>query len=96
VLTGQPIGVNGMAKSVIGYAGASLGSQIDVENTSTRALLAFGFSLVQSVLLYLIERRLLGIRAFHLMWLHELLRAAANTAVALPVFLLLDRAKHQE
>jgi len=25
-----------------------------------------------------------------------LLRAAANTAVALPVFLLLDRAKHQE
>jgi rod shape-determining protein MreD len=96
VLTGQPIGVNGMAKSVIGYAGASLGSRIDVENTATRALLAFGFSLLQSVLLYLIERRLLGIRAFHLMWLHELLRAAANTAVALPVFLLLDRAKHQE
>ncbi|MGA2438345.1 MAG: rod shape-determining protein MreD [Acidobacteriaceae bacterium] len=93
VLTGQPIGVNGMAKSVIGYAGASLGSRIDVENTKTRALLAFGFSLLQSVLLYLIERRLLGIRAFHLMWLHELLRAAANTAVALPVFLLLDRAK---
>jgi rod shape-determining protein MreD len=87
VLTGQPIGVNGMAKSVIGYAGASLGSRIDV---------AFGFSLLQSVLLYLIERRLLGIRAFHLMWLHELLRAAANTAVALPVFFLLDRTRHQE
>ena len=85
-----------MAKSLIGYAGASLGSRIDVDNTTTRALLAFGFSLVQSVLLYLIERRLLGIRGVHLMWLHELLRAAANTAVALPVFLLLDRTKHQE
>ncbi len=96
MLTGQPIGVNGMAKSVIGYAGASLGSRIDVDNTSTRALLAFGFSLLQSVLLYLIERRLLGIRAFHLMWLHELLRAAANTAVALPVCFLLDRTRHQE
>ena len=68
----------------------------DVDNTATRALLAFGFSLLQSVLLYLIERRLLGIRAFHLLWLHELLRAAANTAVALPAFLLLNRAKHQE
>ena len=65
VLTSQPIGVNGMAKSVIGYAAASLGSRIDVENTGTRAVLTFGFSFLQSALLYLIERRLLGIRAFH-------------------------------
>lgn len=96
VLTNQPIGVNGMAKSVIGYAASSLGSQIDVDNLGTRALLSFGFSLVQSLLLYLIERRLLGIRAFHLLWLHELLRAVANTVVAIPVFLLLDRWKRQE
>jgi rod shape-determining protein MreD len=96
VLTSQPIGVNGMAKSVIGYAAASLGSRIDVENTATRALLTFSFSLVQSVLLYLIERRMLGIAAFHLLWLHELLRAVANTVVAIPVFLLLDRWKRQE
>jgi rod shape-determining protein MreD len=96
VLTNQPIGVNGMAKSVIGYAASSLGSQIDVDNLGTRALLSFGFSLLQSGLLYLIERRLLGIRAFHLLWLHELLRAVANTVVAVPVFLLLDRWKHQE
>jgi len=96
ILTSQYIGVNGMAKSAIGYAAASLGSQIDVENTATRALLSFGFSLVQSVLLYLIERRMLGIAAFHLLWVHELLRAVANTAVAIPVFLLLDRWKRQE
>jgi rod shape-determining protein MreD len=96
ILTSQPIGVNGMAKSVIGYAAASLGSQIDVENTGTRALLAFGFSLTQSLLLYLIERRLLGIRGFHLQWLHELLRAAINTVLAPPIFLLLDRWKHRE
>ena len=96
MLTSQPIGVNGMAKSVIGYAAASLGSRIDVENSTTRAVLTFGFSLLQSVLLYLIERRLLGIRSFHLLWLHELLRAAVNTTVAVPVFLLLDRTKHPE
>jgi rod shape-determining protein MreD len=96
VLTSQPIGVNGMAKSVIGYAAASLGSRIDVENTGTRAILTFGFSLLQSALLYLIERRLLGFGGFHLLWVHELLRATVNTAVAIPVFLLLDRAKRQE
>lgn len=92
----QPIGVNGMAKAVIGYAGASLGSQIDVDNTATRALLCFGFSLIQSGLLYLIEHWLLGIRAFHLLWLHELVRAVVNTLVAVPLFLLLDRWKRQE
>ena len=95
-LTNQPIGVNGMAKSVIGYMAASVGSRIDVENTSTRAVLTFGFSLIHSALFYLIERRLLGIRGFHLLWLHELLRAAINTLVAVPTFLLLDRWKHRE
>ena len=96
VLTSQPIGVNGMAKSLIGYAAASLGSRIDVENTGTRAVLTFGFSFVQSVLLYLIERRLLGVRAFHVLWLHELIRAVVNTAVGVPIYLLLDRFKYQE
>jgi rod shape-determining protein MreD len=96
VLSSPYIGVNGMAKSVIGYAAASVGSRIDVENTATRAILTFGFSLLQSGLLYLIERRLLGIRVVHILWLHELLRAAANTLVAIPIFLLLDRARHQE
>ncbi|HEV2619580.1 MAG TPA: rod shape-determining protein MreD [Acidobacteriaceae bacterium] len=97
LLTNQPIiGVNGMAKSVIGYAAASLGSRIDVENSATRAVLTFGFSLLQSVLFYLIERGLLGIRSFHILWLHELLRAMANSAVAVPVYLLLDRWREQE
>jgi rod shape-determining protein MreD len=95
VLTNQPIGVNGMAKAVIGYCAASLSSQIDVENLFTRALLTFCFSLLQSGLLFLIERNLLGINAFHLLWLHELLRAVVNTAVAIPVFLSLDRFKRQ-
>jgi rod shape-determining protein MreD len=81
---------------VVGYAAASLGSRIDVDNAATRAVLTFGFSLMQSVLLYLIERRLLGIRGFQLLWLHELLRAGLNTAVAIPLFFLLDRFKRQE
>jgi len=96
ILTTQPIGVNGMAKCVVGYASASLSSRIDVDNTLTRGVLMFGFTLMQSALLYLIERRLLGLRDFHLLWLHELLRAAVNTALAIPIFALLDRTKRQD
>jgi rod shape-determining protein MreD len=92
----QPIGVNGMAMSVIGYAAASLSSQLDVENLMTRTLLTFSFSLVHSVLLFLIEGRLIGHAGFHLTWLHELLRAVVNTVVGVPLFLLLDRWKIRE
>ena len=95
-LTAQPIGVNGLAKTVIGYAAASIGLQIDVENFTTRILINFGFSLLNSILLFLINRRLIGQPGFHLLWTHELLRAAANTLIAIPLFLLLDRAKHTE
>ena len=95
-LTNQPIGVNGMAKSVIGYIAASIGIQIDVENVTTRLLINFAFSLLNSGLLFLINRRLLGIPIFHLLWTHELLRAVINTLVALPIFFLLDYTKRRE
>jgi rod shape-determining protein MreD len=96
LLSGMPAGVNGMAKSVVGYAAASLGSRIDVENTATRAVLTFCFSLLQSVLLYLIQRHLLEIHGFHVLWLHELIRAIVNLVVAVPVYLILDRWKQQD
>ncbi len=95
-LTNQPIGVNGIAKTIIGYIAASIGVQVDVENLSTRILMNFGFSLLSSILLFLINRRLLGLPGFHLLWLHELIRATANTVVAVPIFLLLDQAKRTE
>ncbi len=95
-LTNQPIGVNGMAKAVIGYVAASIGVQVDVENISTRVLMNFGFSLLQSFLLYLINSRLLGLGGYHVMWKHELVRALINTAVAIPLFFLLDATKRTD
>src|SRR5260370_31916171 len=93
-LTNQPIGVNGMPKSVIGYIPASIGIQLDVENLTTRLLIHFGFSILNSLLLFLINHRLLGFPGFHVLWVHELIRASINTVVAIPIFLLLDTTKH--
>jgi rod shape-determining protein MreD len=95
-LTNQPIGVNGMAKALIGYIAASIGVQVDVENISTRVLMNFGFSLLQSLFLYLINSRLLGLQGFHVLWAHELVRALLNTAVAIPLFFLLDTTKSRD
>lgn len=92
-LTGQPIGVNGIAKTLIGYIAASIGLQVDVEALPTRVLMNFLFSMLNSVLLYFVVRRLLGVASQQFIWKHELIRAGINTAMAIPIFLFLDRAK---
>ena len=83
------IGINGIAKTLIGYIGASIGLRVDVEALTTRIVMIFVFSLLNSLLLYLIMRRLLGLETHELLWRHELLRAGVNTAVAVPLFFLM-------
>jgi rod shape-determining protein MreD len=95
-LTSHPFGVNGIAKGIVGYIAASIGFAVDVDALVSRVLLNFGFSLLQSAMLYLITRRLLGDVSVHLQPMHELIRAVANTVVAIPIFALLDRFKIRE
>ncbi|QNI36501.1 rod shape-determining protein MreD [Edaphobacter albus] len=95
-LTGRPIGVNGMAKSVIGYIASSIGISVDVDSLTTRIVMNFAFSLLNSGILFLIDQRLLGLSNIHLQWIQELLRALGNTVIAIPVFLLLDLTKRPE
>jgi rod shape-determining protein MreD len=95
-LTNQYIGINGISKALIGYLAASIGFRVDVDNLSTRVLMSFGFCLMQSGLLYLIEHHLLRMQNVHMLWLHELLRAVANTVVAVPLFLLLDKTRRND
>jgi rod shape-determining protein MreD len=94
-LTNQYIGINGITKALIGYTAASIGFKVDVESITTRILMIFAFCLAQSGLLYLIQNHLLG-QNIQMLWLHELLRAAVNTVVAIPIFYLLDRTKSDE
>lgn len=92
-LTDQPFGVFGISKTIIGYFAASVGFSVDVENVLNRLLFNFVASLLQSGMLFLIRRYMLGVSTEHLQPGYDLLRAAVNTAVALPVFTLLDRFK---
>ncbi len=93
-LTDQPFGVYGIAKAVIGYIAASVSFAVDVENVINRVLINFLASLLQSVMLYFIRRRLLGVSTESLQVPYELARAAVNTVAAVPIFMLLDRFKH--
>ena len=95
-LTTQPFGVNGIAKSIIGYLAASVGFTVDLDNLINRIGLNFFLCLLQSAILFLIARFLIGTPDTRLQPLHELLRAVCNTVVAVPVFFFLDRFRHRD
>jgi rod shape-determining protein MreD len=91
-LTHLPIGVFGIANALIGFLAASLGVKIDVENHGTRFLLNFAFMLVHSLTFWVIARHMLA-TDLTWNWKRELIRAVANSIVAVILFALLDRAK---
>ncbi len=90
-LTNHPFGVYGIAKAIVGYFAASIGFAVDMDNIVNRIGLVFSLSLVQSGLLYLIAHWLLGDPTYRLLPVQQLISAAANTVVAVPLFFVLDR-----
>lgn len=94
-LTHQPLGVFGMAKAFIGYLAASLGVRIDTENSVTRLLLTFAFTLLHDGIDWILVRHLLAL-PMPWGWVYELVRAAVNTVVAVILFALLDKLKRRE
>jgi rod shape-determining protein MreD len=89
-LTGHAIGVNGIAKTVVGFLAASVGIRIDVENHTIRLGLTFLFSLLSSAIFVFVYRMLLGLNQ-EWSWYIELFKAIGNTIIALLLFPALDR-----
>jgi rod shape-determining protein MreD len=89
-LTQHAIGINGIAKTVVGYLAASVGIRIDVENNAIRVMLNFVFSLLCSAIYLFIYHVLLGMN-IEWSWLSELFKGVGNSIIALVLFPLLDR-----
>jgi rod shape-determining protein MreD len=91
-LTGHAIGINGVAKTLVGYLAASIGILVNVENHAIRLILTFFLSLVGSAAYFFVVRFLLGL-SIDTNWLTELYKALGNSLLALVLFPLLDRTK---
>ncbi len=89
-LTQHAIGINGIAKTAVGFLAASVGVRIEVENQVVRLLLTFSLSLLSSAIYLFVTRFLLGL-ALEWSWLTELLCAVCNSLIALVLFPALDR-----
>ncbi|HVO79916.1 MAG TPA: rod shape-determining protein MreD [Terriglobales bacterium] len=93
-LTHQPIGVYGIAKTVVGYGASSLGVKLDVENAGSRFLVTLFFYIVHEIVYFLVARGLVGL-TLQWSWLHELGSALANALLAVALFAALDRFKQR-
>ena len=89
-LTGLPIGVNGIAKTIVGFLAASVGLKIDVENAAIRVMLTFVLSVAASLVNIYLYRGLLGM-PLEWTWYNELFRAIGNALIVIFLFHLLDR-----
>jgi len=89
-LTHHAIGINGIAKTVVGFMAASVGIRIDVENRIIRVGLILLLSLLSSSLTVFVNRFLLGL-AVEQNWLNDFYIALGNAAIALVAFPVLDR-----
>ena len=94
-LSHHAIGVNGVAKSVVGFLAASVGVRIDVENHTIRLMLNFLLSLLSSAIFVFTYRVLLGLD-WEWQWFTELFRAIGNSLIAMVLFPLLDRLQIKE
>jgi rod shape-determining protein MreD len=93
-LTHHPLGVYGIAKTVVGYGASSLGVKLDVESVGTRLLVTSGFYVIHQIIYFTIARLLVGLD-LHWVWSRELIAAVANAVVGVLLFTLMDRLKER-
>ena len=91
-LTHQPLGLYGIAKTVVGYGASSLGVKLDVESVGTRFLVITGFDIIHEIIYFTIAHGMVRLN-LHWNWAHELESAFANAILAVFLFALMDRLK---
>ena len=94
VLAGSYIGLNGIAKTMIGFLASSLGVRIDVDNPGSRFIMTFAFSLVHRIIYMIINLALVGANE-PWYWGHTLVSAIANGLLCVVLFAGMDRLKQR-
>ena len=93
-LTHQPLGVYGIAKTVVGYGASSVGVKIDVDNPGSRLLITIFFYVVHELLYFGVARFMVE-RVLQWHWGRELTSAALNAVVGVALYALLDKFKQR-
>lgn len=90
----HPLGMYGIALTIIGYLASSLGLKIDVENPGSRFILTYVFFVAHQGIYYGVAHGLLR-QAQQWSWSHVAISALANAVIGIFVFRFLDRFKQR-
>jgi rod shape-determining protein MreD len=90
-----PIGMYGITKTLVGYFAASVSQRFNVGNSFIRLILCFFFYCFHEFFYWVMRRALLE-QLVPFDTQKELLHGVFNIAVALPLYLILDRMKVSE
>jgi rod shape-determining protein MreD len=85
-----PLGLYGIAKTIIGYLASSIGARLDTEHPAARFALTAVFFIAHQGLVFL-TRRILLAQPEPWFNLHLFVAALVNALVAVFLFILLDR-----
>jgi rod shape-determining protein MreD len=89
-LSQHPLGMFGIVKTLVGYFAASVSQRFDVDNSVVRLVLSFFFFFFHQFFYWVLARALLG-EAILFEPQQTIVLAMLNAAVAVPLFLLLDK-----
>jgi rod shape-determining protein MreD len=89
-LSHTPIGLYGIAKTVVGFVASSIGARLDVEHPLSRCLLTFLFFLLHNAVFIFISRLLLA-RPEPYLETRVLIAAVVSSLLTVVLFPLLDR-----
>lgn len=90
----NPIGIYGIAKTVVGYGASSLGVKLDVENAGARFLVTLGFYFVHAAVYFTVSRGLVNMSQTW-SWPHGILAALANAFLGVVLYFVLDKFKQR-
>jgi rod shape-determining protein MreD len=90
-LSSTPLGLYGIAKTLVGYLGSSLGARIDVEHPIARFLLTVGFYLFHHAVFIFTTRTLLARHDNAYVTVPILIASLVNAVIAIGLFPFLDR-----
>ena len=91
-LTSHPIGMYGIADTLIGFAASSMGVKIDVENHGTRFLMTYVFFVAHQGIYFGVASGLLR-QSVQWSWSQVAISALANAIVGIFVYSFLDKFK---
>jgi rod shape-determining protein MreD len=89
-----PIGIYGIAKTVVGFGASSLGVKLDVENAGARFLVTLGFYLVHQATYFAVARGMVNL-TMNWSWSRGVVAGLANALLGVALYFALDKFKQR-